>query len=270
MSITIAQLTDTHLLPDPNDRLRGCRTWYTLQAVLEQVATTQPNYLLLTDDLADTGSAQAYQHLLDLITPLAIPTYWLPGNHDRLNIMQTALHHPLLHQPELGGSGSISLDNWQLILLNSVLPTAKFDEGSIPSDTLDWLAQELERHPDQFILIALHHHPVPTHIDWVDRMQVQNSERFLQLLHTFPQVQVVVFGHIHRALQAQHRANNGNNRNTINFYGCPSTCLQVIPQQDLQDLTPEDHQPGFRLLQLHANGSHNTKIQRVAIDVATP
>ncbi|NER25468.1 MAG: hypothetical protein F6J96_33200 [Symploca sp. SIO1C2] len=61
MSITIAQLTDTHLCCHPDAELRGCRPWHRLQAVIQRVAQVKPDYLLLTGDLADKGLPSAYQ-----------------------------------------------------------------------------------------------------------------------------------------------------------------------------------------------------------------
>lgn len=246
MSITIAQLTDTHLCCHPDAELRGCRPWHRLKAVVQRVAQVKPDYLLLTGDIADTGSASAYQQLIDLISPLQIPTYWLWGNHDCPSVMAEALVHPLFHAPP-----AVSLGNWQLVLLDSTLPTARFGEGEISRQSLQNLAKILES--EQPTLIALHHHPLPFGMDWLDQMQVQNADELLALIDRASQVQAVVFGHIHTAFHQQ--------RGNTHFYGSPSTCLQL----DLPQATPKDKLPGFRLLHLHPDGTHQTEVHRVLV-----
>jgi len=246
MSITIAQLTDTHLCCHPDAELRGCRPWHRLKAVIQRVAQVKPDYLLLTGDLADTGLPSAYQQLIDLINPLQIPTYWLAGNHDHPSVMAATLVHPLFLAPE-----TVTLGSWQLVLLDSTLPTARFGEGEISQPSLQRLAKILEI--ERPTLIALHHHPLPFGIDWLDQMQVQNADEFLAIIDNAPQVQAVVFGHIHTAFHQQ--------RNNTHFYGSPSTCLQL----DIPQATPKDKQPGFRLLHLHSDGTHQTEIHRVGV-----
>ena len=252
MSIKIAQITDTHLLDRPDDLLRGWPVARSLREVLERAARHRPDYLLLTGDLADSGSVAAYQQLADRLTPLQIPTFWLPGNHDDLAAMRAVLKPPIFLS-----SPAIALGNWQLLLLDSTLPNAEFGEGHLTTDTLDWLDATLARHRDRPTLIALHHHPVSTGIDWVDGIRVRNAEEFLAILDRHPQVRAIVFGHIHMELERQHLSAAGS---TAHFYGCPSTCHQVISSES----TPDERQPGYRLLALNPDGTHATAVYRIA------
>jgi Icc protein len=257
-SITLAQITDTHLLADCTIRLRGWDVWQCLQRVLRQVRQHHPDGLLLTGDLADQGCAAAYSHLRRAIAPLNLPTYWLPGNHDHLATMQA-----VLPAAPLSANRSINLGTWRLLLLNSVLPDAKFGEGQLPAAELQWLKSELITHNHQPTAIALHHHPIPTGIDWLDQMQVQNAPQLLTLLEEFPQVRLVVFGHIHHEFAQEkfiHRQDDGRGKTPLTFYGCPATGPQVLPPQ----ATDEAQLPGFRLLTLRADGRHQTRVVRVA------
>jgi Icc protein len=249
-SITLAQITDTHLLTERAALLRGWDVWGGLQQVLARVSQQQPDGLLLTGDLADQGCPMAYGHLKDAIAALNLPVYWLPGNHDDLAVMQTVFHPSLM-----AATRSIDLGTWRLLLLNSVLPGARFGEGHLSWEELQWLETELTRHSQQPTAIALHHHPVPTGIDWLDQMQVQNAGAFLAMLGEFPQVRLVTFGHIHLELHYQHQ----HRQSAIAFYGCPATGPQVLPP----NATPDQHLPGFRLLTLFPDGSHQTQVQRV-------
>ena len=252
MSVKIVQITDTHLLDRPDDRLRGWPVARSFRSVLNQAERHRPDYLLLTGDLADTGSDAAYQQLADWLTPLQIPTFWIPGNHDDLAAMRAVLKPPIFLS-----SPAIALGNWQLLLLDSTFPNAEFGEGNLSAETLHWLDATLALHGDRPTLIALHHHPVPTGIHWVDEIQVRNAEEFLAILDRHPQVRAIVFGHIHRELERQRPSAAGS---TVHFYGCPSTCHQVVSSES----TPDEHQPGYRLLTLDPDGTHVTAVYRIA------
>jgi Icc protein len=90
----------------------------------------------------------------------------------------------------------------------------------------------------------------------MDQIAVQNADDLLSLLDGSPQVRLVLFGHIHQDLH--HRWTNSRG-GTLNFFGCPSTCVQVAPTVP----TADQHLPGFRLVQLFADGQYQTRVQRV-------
>ena len=243
----IAHLTDTHLLSHSRDRLRGCNPWQSLKAVLCEIATVQPDYLLLTGDIADAGESSAYQQAMALIAPLQIPTYWLPGNHDAIAPLFDSFTHPLFHPPQ-----ATILGNWQFLSLDSTQPGAQWGEGQLSRKSLQQLEERLQCCPLP-ALIALHHHPLPTGLDWLDLMSLQNANEFLTLVDRFPHVKLVLFGHIHSTFQQQ--------RGEIDFYGTPSTCLQLQREDD----NISDRQPGFRLLYLHSDGTHKNEVRRVCV-----
>lgn len=246
--ILLAQVTDSHLLAQTIAELRGCNTWNSLNQVLWEVVLHKPDGLLLTGDLAERGEAEAYGHLVDAIKPLGLPIYWLPGNHDHLPALQEAFDQ----LPEGQGLTSVDLGAWQLILLDSVLPGAKFGEGQLSSEQLGQLQTYLGQEPEKPTLVALHHHPVPVGIDWVDQMQVQNAGELLTLLKQFSNVKLVVFGHIHHEFWWR-------DANGVDLYGCPSSCLQVTAVES----GVIEERPGFRLVWLYGDGSYKTEVKRI-------
>ncbi|AFZ47800.1 metallophosphoesterase [Cyanobacterium stanieri PCC 7202] len=244
--LTLIQISDAHLLPDSTQYLRGENPWYNLQRVLEQVKSHSPDGLLLTGDLADGGSAIAYKNLQKAMAEFDCPIYWLHGNHDDINQLKCILtpSQPLGYQ-------TINLGSWRLLLLDSVLISAKFGEGYLPEVQLQWLEKELQQHPHKPTIITLHHHPIPTGIDWVDQIGVKNGTDLVRLLDSFSQVRFVLFGHIHHALHHRH--------SHIDFFGCPSTFSQVIPPKP----SLNDHLPGFRLIHLWNDGHFHTQVERI-------
>lgn len=248
-SISVVQITDTHLLANRDEKLRGVATWHSLKTILDRAIALDPDLLLLTGDLADTGSHEAYCHLLALLEPLTMPVYWLPGNHDR-----PLLASAVLRATSASDRQSFRIGTWKFILLDSVLATARWGEGRLSQASLTQLEAELERDRNCPTLVALHHHPILTGLDWLDAIALENSQQFLEICERFEQVRVVLFGHIHQTLERV--------REPISFYGCPSTCTQVeLPESASM---PEWKQPGFRWLELYPDGTHQTRVHRMS------
>jgi 3',5'-cyclic-AMP phosphodiesterase len=242
--ITLAQITDTHLFADKHALMRGWPTWKSLQVVVQAVAEAQPDILLLTGDLADKGEGKAYRHLVELLEPLNIPIYSLPGNHDDGSKLAS-----LLTGENFRSEKSFELAGWRILLLDSVLVESQIGQGALSETSWQWIENQLETYAEQPTLIALHHHPVQTGIDWMDMMQLQESERFQALIARFAQVKLVIFGHIHAKFLQR--------LGTIDYHGTPSTCIQVAALDD-------ENLPGFRLISLWEDGTYETQVQRVA------
>lgn len=250
--VRIAQITDTHLLANIEDDMRGVKTWYSLQKVLAEVQEYQPDCLIFTGDLAHEGEQEAYRHLMDFIQSIQIPSYWLAGNHDDPQLMSEILKGKYLHKDK-----SVSFKNWQLLLLDSFLENPEYGEGKISDAQLTWLMSELEQHSEKFVAIALHHHVVLSGIDWLDQINVINSSEFWQIVMQYPQVQTVFFGHMHLELEVQ--------VNHVKCFGTPATCTQVTPPN--YEVNPHKiqywQQPGFRLFDLEDDGIFKTKVHRI-------
>jgi Icc protein len=248
----IAQITDTHLLADPEAEMRGVKTWYSLKKVLAVVQNHQPDLLLLTGDLAHEGEKEAYRHLKSLVDETKIPAYWLPGNHDDPNLMAQELSSQFLHTNKV-----IHLNHWCIILLNSYWQNATYGEGKLATTELDWLETELIANLDVPTAIAVHHHPVPTDIDWLDQISIVNAAELHKIIREFPQVKTVFCGHIHHELNII--------QNNIQFLGTPATCTQVTPAgYTLEEGKIQDwEQPGFRLLELKNDGTLASTVHRI-------
>lgn len=157
--------------------MRGVATWHSLRRVLACVAEKQPDVMLLTGDLAHNGDPAAYDLLHELVSDLNIPAYWLPGNHDCPDI---ARDH--LSRAPFVTADRVELGGWNLILLDSTLATATYGEGEISPDRLQQLRLELDV-TDRPTAIALHHHPIPMNIDWLDTIGVTNARELLAQLN---------------------------------------------------------------------------------------
>jgi 3',5'-cyclic-AMP phosphodiesterase len=246
--LIVAQITDTHLFAELDRTWKGLSTARTLQAVLErlQQIQPQPDLLLLTGDLSQDETPESYELLASLISPLKIPAYWIPGNHDNLPIMQ-----PILDKPPISPEKSFQLGNWQFLLLSSVAEGC--DGGKLSPETLDWLDSQLQQTGDRPVMIALHHHPLPIDCEIMDGMMLHNADEFFAIIDRYPQIKIVICGHIHQEFHQQ--------RGEVSYLGTPSTCIQLLPKS--HPIIVDEIPPGFRLLELAIDGTWNTKIERV-------
>ncbi len=252
--LLVAQITDTHLFAEPDRTWKGLSTAHTLKTVLEhlQQIQPQPDLLLLTGDLSQDETPQSYELLACLISPLNIPAYWIPGNHDNLAVMQ-----PILDKPPISPERAWKLGNWQFVLLSSV--EAGCDGGRLSPDSLQWLDSQLQQTGDRFVMIALHHHPLAIDCEIMDSMMLHNADEFFAIVDRYPQIKIVLCGHIHQEFQQQ--------RGAVSYLGTPSTCIQLLPKS--HPIVLDTIGPGFRLLELAIDGTWDTKIERVAAEPAT-
>ncbi|MEB3291698.1 MAG: 3',5'-cyclic-AMP phosphodiesterase [Synechococcales bacterium] len=247
-ALSIVQVTDTHLFANPTQTLVGISTLETLNVILQAIRgwQPQPDFLLLTGDLSQDGSPASYQQLGDLLGPLALPCYWLPGNHDHWVTMEQSLSTA----PFIGDRAFV-IKGWRFLLLNSQIPNEV--PGLLTPETLAWLDQELQNSPELPTVIALHHPLFPLETDWLDRSCLQNPEDFFAVVDHYSQVKLVLFGHIHQVFQQQ--------RHQVTYLGCPSTCVQFA--RGSATFTIDLLQPGFRTLDLYADGTWSTAVHRI-------
>ncbi len=167
----VVQITDIHLFEHSNQRLLGLSTIESFQAVLEQVSALdpKPDLLLLTGDLSQDGKPESYKILQNLLLPLGIPTYWLPGNHDCFATME-----PILKVPPIFPQKAFQVGGWSFLLLNSQVPNCVHGQLSPPS--LEWLDQQLQAVKESPTIVGLHHPPFIVESDWLDSSTLQNSQ----------------------------------------------------------------------------------------------
>lgn len=244
--LQIAQVTDLHLFAQSNQCLLGMPTSRSLTALIAQLRQLQPqpDLLLLTGDLSQDGTADSYERLQTLLSPLSIPTYWIPGNHDCVEMMERSL-------TQFYPDKFFRCGGWQFILLNSQDPGCV--HGRLSSESLRWLDRQLTQNPNLPAFVTLHHPPFLVNSAWLDTSTLQNTPDLFEVLDRHPQVKLVVFGHIHQEFQRR--------RKTVTYLGTPSTCIQF--ERESHDFALGTEQPGFRLIQLYPDGAWKSQIKRV-------
>ncbi|MBW7930122.1 MAG: 3',5'-cyclic-AMP phosphodiesterase [Gammaproteobacteria bacterium] len=244
-ALRLLHITDTHLFADTGRRLRGVDTWRSLNGVL-QVALAEdshPDAVLVTGDLSQDETPDSYRHLHRLLAPLGVPVLCVPGNHD----VATTLVAELAGPPFLT-QGSLVLDRWLLLLLDSTIPGEH--GGRLGPAQLAWLRDMLARHRGHHALIALHHHVLPLGSRWLDQLGLADAGALLAELDRSSQVRALLSGHVHQASDTVH--------NGVRFLTTPSTCFQFLPHSE--EFALDARPPAYRWLELHADGRLDTAI----------
>ena len=246
-SIRVLQITDTHLFADADGKLLGFNTRNGLQAVVSAaLETPAPDLVVASGDLTHDGSMQAYQAVRQQLERLDAPVFCLPGNHDEGNALREHMN-----QGRLRCISKTLVGNWQLVFLDSTVIDS--DGGHLQESELAILENALREHPDKPTLVCLHHQPVPVGSRWLDGMAVDNASELLAVIDQHAQVKAILWGHVHQEFS--------DCRNGVQLLGTPSTCIQFLPKSEEFAVDPSP--PGFRWIDLNADGTINTGVERL-------
>jgi Icc protein len=243
-TVQLTQITDLHLGSDKSETLGGVTTFDSFQSVLRatEAQGRADNLLLLTGDLAGDCQPEAYQLLNQALVDAKKQAIWLPGNHDDVEIMKANLSdYPQRRFFEAGSWGILMLDSSKL---NS-------PGGHFSDQELLFAEQALEQLAGKPVLVAMHHSPVLVNSEWIDKQQIENHHKLYQILEAHGGVKAVITGHVH-----QH---NDSLWGEIPVYSTPSSCVQF--EKYSVDFALSDHPPGYRWLDLHADGSLQTGVE---------
>ena len=241
----IIQITDPHLFANADGKLKGVPTRKSLNAVLERIKAQYNDFecLLVTGDLTQDGSEASYQYLKEALTVFERPCFWLCGNHDEPEIM-TQLFPEAMEK-------RVEMNNWQILLLNSQVYGSI--HGHLAETELAFLEKNLAQYPQLNTLIALHHHPETIQSRWMDEIALDNPSELKRIINKYQQVKVIIHGHTH-----QHREYS---LTKIPLLATPSTCIQFTPHSEAFQV--DTLQPGFRVLDLRADGQFQSQVIRL-------
>ena len=251
--LTLVQITDSHLLADPEGELLGVNTDYSLRCVLDHLMNRHPamDMLLATGDIAQDGSLKAYRRFLELVEPFNTPVRGLPGNHDTRENFHTVWGER--------ASPVVDIGAWRIIMLDSIIVGS--DAGHLAQDQLSLLRRAATQADGRHVLVAVHHNPIAVQSPWLDTMMISNGAELLEMLANLPQVRALVWGHVHQELDQVYRSALGETGHALRLLASPSTCVQFAPNSETFQL--DSLAPGYRWITLHADGAVDSGIERV-------
>ncbi|MGK8491456.1 metallophosphoesterase [Nocardia asiatica] len=200
--VTIVQLTDTHIRP-AGEWVHGMvDTYANLTHALQQLRASRQRVdaLVLTGDLTDTGSPEAYQRLRGAVEPVAAElgaqTVYVMGNHDERTAFATELlgADPAEIDPDTTHDQVADVAGLRVIALDSTTP--RRHDGRLEQRQLDWLAEQLREPAPRGSLLVLHHPPIPSPVAATEYLRLERPELLAEVL-AGSDVGLIVCGHNH-------------------------------------------------------------------------
>lgn len=199
--------------------------------------------VVVTGDLIQDNSAEAYVRFRDLMLPLNLRIHCVPGNHDVRDLMK-----PVCSRPPFSYCAYEEVGDWLLVGIDSCVKGVA--GGAVSREELERLSDIVVRSPAKHVLLALHHPPVPMGSKWLDSVGLKNGDEVLQRLRTLNRVRAVIFGHVHQVYDGDYDG--------IRILATPSTCRQFKPGSD--EFAVDDKPPAYRRITLHADGNVDTEL----------
>lgn len=240
VDLTFAQFTDSHLFADKKQLHYGAAVYQNLVEVLLQIKQMpELDFAIFTGDLTQDHTESSYQNFVDAIidSQLAIPIYWLAGNHDDIAYMNRFLANAPFNK-----SKHIETENWQVILLDSKSETPA---GEVSTAQLNKLQQLID--PEKCQILMMHHHAVDVGY-FIDRHGLNNQQEFWRHINLYPSIKAIACGHVHNALMKKHP----NSLQQIPVLTCPATSIQF--DQHSATVANANLPAGFRVHQLCSVG----------------
>ena len=199
----IAQISDTHIKPEGALAYGYVDTSAFLARAVDHILhlDPRPDVVLGTGDLVDGGSPTEYARLRHLLSPLPMPVYLIPGNHDDRDALRRAFaDYPLM--PREGFIQYVVDDGpLRLVAIDTLLPGQP--GGRVDAERLGWLDARLREAPAKPTMIFMHHPPFKTAIAYMDGIGLEGADAMADVVRRHPQVERVVCGHLHRSIQSR-------------------------------------------------------------------
>lgn len=200
----LAQVSDLHIRAGGALACRVVDTTQMLRACVRHLLALErrPDAVVLSGDLVDGGAAEEYAALRELLAPLPMPLYLMPGNHDEREALRAAFPgHAYLRQSAAFVQYVIEDHPLRLVALDTLIPGQS--GGELCEERIGWLDRVLARAPQKPTAVFMHHPPFRTLIGSMDKYALRGREALEVVIRRHPQVQAVLCGHVHRPIETR-------------------------------------------------------------------
>lgn len=193
----VAQISDTHLLPPTSDQPAATLRADCLRYCVADINRQQPDAVIFTGDTVQHGQPDEYALLRELLAPLEVPLYLVPGNRDDKDAMRVAFSdHAAL--PENGEFLHYVVDEYDVRLVGIDSTLAGERKGRFCAARQAWLEQVLVEQPDRPTLLFIHHPPFDVGDHYVGGYRRAGEAAALaEIVSGHSQVIGLLCGHVH-------------------------------------------------------------------------
>lgn len=181
---------------------------------------------------------ETYAWLKEELRLFDVPIYFVPGNHDDPDMMQSTFGSANTCSPY----AEHRLGKHLLLLLDT-------SSSHVSADQLNWLQQRLEGVDEDHLHVFIHHPPMDMHVPYMDqRHSLKNKEELLEVLMACGKEVSVLAGHYH--------VEKSRIIDKVTTLITPSCYVQI--DQDSKQFAVDHFNIGYRLLDLDDAGYSTT------------
>lgn len=226
--LKIGQISDIHIGEDES-LVQGIDVRANFMKALKSESMEGIDLLVLSGDLAnEDGEPGGYKFIADIIKDLGVPVCIIPGNHDRVEVMQQfydiEVHNgKCYYRYDIAGRS--------LFFIDSAC-------GEVSADQLDWLKAEVPKVKGE-VALFMHHPPCFCNHRFMDLCyHLKNIVEVQSVLDSFKNLNHVFCGHYH----CESEQSFGH----IKVHVAPSTQMQIDPNKPYFNL--KSSRPGWQVI----------------------
>ena len=199
--LTIAQITDIHICAG-QDEARKIRAEARLRQALRAIMALRPRpaAIIASGDLTEAGEVEAYADFWAIVRQETdLPVYPGLGNHDDRANFIIASNWPATELDQGFLQYAVDLPDGLRLLMCDTLQEG-LAGGAFCELRAGWLKRTLSEEPYRPTVIALHHPPIASGVQWMDPEPDEAwIGRLAEALEGQGQVRGLMCGHLHRA-----------------------------------------------------------------------
>ena len=193
----IAQISDTHILAHGSDHPAADWRADCLRRSITDINRQRPDAVIFTGDTVQHGLPKEYVRLRELLAPLDVPVYLVPGNRDDSKTMRAAFSD-FAYLPATGEFLNYTIENDDVRLVGIDSTLAGERKGRFCKARQAWLDAALREQPDRPTLIFIHHPPFDVGEHYVGGYRQPEEVAALEdIVSRHPQVMITLCGHVH-------------------------------------------------------------------------
>ena len=246
----IAIISDSHLIK--SSPFLGIDTFRSFKVVIDNLVKNIDKYelVLFLGDMIQDQKKESFEFLNKQLSRIKIKKLLIRGNHDTKKILP--INDFVEHNPPF------SIENWIFIPIESYKKGAIY--GEITPDKIDKIRKILNKKPQSFGILYLHHNLFETFSPWLDIHITRNFVQIREELSKILNLKLIISGHIHQYT-----------KNTIRdkvFISAPSTSAQF--KYSSAEFTLDTINPGYLDLELNEDGTHKVQVLRILGNFGKP